>query len=360
MSSSTLLNYAYITVFVLGTLVFFDLLFRFKRPLLLKVMLLISTFGAAAHGLGHVYCHYAGYNRWIMEWPLNLMAFSLSTFFYVLFRSKMSLLIILFFILLFLTQLTISSYYYKVHALGFDVDLFSHPLTSRLARTLKIIFIFVHVSFQVNLLARIIRKFHQVNIYFEGLRNWSLTLIGLLLFNLFAHFLKFIMPDAEIIGSLLNMAGYGFSMIAILYRPDFLNRTPLKISLMGIFSIKNQDAVSLDHFERSFFNELFYLKEKASIQELANMLDIKVEDLSGLIHRKFDMSFTDLVNKHRILYFIELVKQGKSRHLTIEALAIKSGFSSRQNMQRSFKKFHGGVPSDLVRLIDSDTQGTIG
>jgi YesN/AraC family two-component response regulator len=83
-------------------------------------------------------------------------------------------------------------------------------------------------------------------------------------------------------------------------------------------------------------------------------LGVDQETLNHYIKINYDTSFTDLVNKYRIQYFIDFVNNPESKLFTIDALAKKAGFSSRQNMAFFFKKFHGGSPSDYVKQIHSN------
>jgi AraC-like DNA-binding protein len=62
------------------------------------------------------------------------------------------------------------------------------------------------------------------------------------------------------------------------------------------------------------------------------------------------MTFSDLVNKSRVEYFITLAQSQEYDETTIDNLAEISGFGSRQTLYRNFKKFHGGTPSDLLRI----------
>lgn len=63
------------------------------------------------------------------------------------------------------------------------------------------------------------------------------------------------------------------------------------------------------------------------------------------------MTFIDLINKNRVLHFVDLIKSGKYNNYTIEALSQLSGFGSRVHLHHNFKKFHGGKPSDLMKII---------
>jgi AraC-like DNA-binding protein len=58
-----------------------------------------------------------------------------------------------------------------------------------------------------------------------------------------------------------------------------------------------------------------------------------------------------LINKNRVLAFLELVKSDKVKNFTIEALSKECGFSSRFHLYNNFKKFHGGKPSDYIKSV---------
>ena len=347
-----LLNYAYAVVFILGLLLFVDLTIRFKRPLVLKWLLLLMAFGISSYGLGHLYCHYNGYIRWVMEIPPIILFLSITNFLSLLYVNRISWIILLLSVLMILTQLSFNLYAAFGLSLGMDVNLYQHPTLGRLVSGIRLFFLLLVVIFNANILLGIRKKYHQDNIYYEGLRNWAYYILGIFFLSLLANFFKYSSPRSFEIGEFINMMAFGLSAISMIYRPDFLNRTPSRLSLLGHFTSREPDDISQDRFVMVFFNEMYYLREKASMQELAALMDTKPELLSQFIHRRFDMGFTDLVNKHRIQYFIELVKQGRARSHTIEALARQSGFSSRQNMQRFFKKFHGGAPSDLINMIE--------
>ena len=70
------------------------------------------------------------------------------------------------------------------------------------------------------------------------------------------------------------------------------------------------------------------------------------------IYYTYSMSFDELVNKSRVEYFVEIIKDPKYKNYTIEALALEVGFTSRQRFYQPFKKYHGGNPSDLIDILN--------
>jgi AraC-like DNA-binding protein len=140
-------------------------------------------------------------------------------------------------------------------------------------------------------------------------------------------------------------------MIAFLFRPKFLNSANLKVSLSDVFNKTANLEFPNELFADIFVNKLFYLDSEASLENLAKALKINPDDLYRFIYDNYKSSFTDLINQHRVYYFIDLVKSGKYAHYTIDALAQKCGFSSRHQMFKPFRKFHGGNPSEFIRSV---------
>jgi YesN/AraC family two-component response regulator len=66
----------------------------------------------------------------------------------------------------------------------------------------------------------------------------------------------------------------------------------------------------------------------------------------------YSMSFEELLNKSRVDYFVEIIKEPKYKNFTVEALALEVGFGSRQRFYQPFKKYHGGNPSDLIDILN--------
>ena len=91
-------------------------------------------------------------------------------------------------------------------------------------------------------------------------------------------------------------------------------------------------------------------KRDFNIKSFADSLDTDKENLSIYIYNRFGLNFEDLVNKYRVNYFVDLIKNPKYNNLTIEALSKEAGFISRNAFYKPFKKFHGGNPSDLIAL----------
>ena len=144
----------------------------------------------------------------------------------------------------------------------------------------------------------------------------------------------------------------------LLFRPAFLNKTNLEISLSDRFNENNAGSnssekikLSKDLFTISFFHKAYYANKDASLEEFSSLLEISPKQLKDFILASYNVTFIDLVNQNRVKLFVELIKDSENNNITIEGLSEKAGFGSRQNFHKAFKKFHGGNPSDLLRAV---------
>ena len=135
-----------------------------------------------------------------------------------------------------------------------------------------------------------------------------------------------------------------YVMLGILLRPKSINSPWYHFSLSEI----NKAELSKEKFEIAFYDSHFYLKEKTSIENLCNDLDANKIIVTAFIKQNTGLGFADLLNKSRIDYLVELIKQGKHEEFTIEALAKMAGFGSRQTIYKAFAKFKKQSPTDYI------------
>lgn len=96
-----------------------------------------------------------------------------------------------------------------------------------------------------------------------------------------------------------------------------------------------------------------YLDHKLTLTDLANALKIHPNYLSQVINDKLNMNFYDFINKARLDEFLKMVNSPKSKHLTILALALDSGYSSKSSFNKFFKRTMVKTPSQHIKSISS-------
>lgn len=134
-----------------------------------------------------------------------------------------------------------------------------------------------------------------------------------------------------------------------MYRPPFINRTNLSISLGKAFRKTHEDEVNAEEFIKEFFTNAYYVNKEISVEDLAMKLKVSPKIMNDFIYETTKMNFTDLVNKNRVEFYVNLVSNNQYQEYSLQGLSELAGFGSRQSLYRNFKKFHGGSPSDLLK-----------
>jgi AraC-like DNA-binding protein len=199
----------------------------------------------------------------------------------------------------------------------------------------------------------ILFKFSYKNIYFKTIQIWTFCFFIVLAAQLFINLFSIIFVFPELFHILVRIFFSLFFLLIILYRPSFINKNGSKISFGYLFN-KNDFSSAIKEVDFNFhFYTNFYFKNKtADIAEFSNIMGVTKDIMFNYIYFTYSMSFDDLVNKARVEYFVEIIKNEKYKNYTVEALALEVGFSSRQRFYLPFKKYHGGNPSDLIEIIN--------
>lgn len=351
----------YFAVFFFSVIVFVDLLIKFKRPLLLKACfaILVISIGAASF----IYSqndHPIEFFFYIILMKA-LVASAFLNIFSILYFPKFQPLVL---------GLSVALIGFTVFSLYYNYTYNPDYLSQLKGQTIVIVrdeglqvpFIFKFVRFVLILsffitliyfLYMMTAKFNLNNIYFDKIKKWSIF-ITILSISILILYLPFpIFKHNDRIGHFISIYIYLYIILLVFYRPNFLNRSALKISLGESFNKETDFAISELDFINEFYTKLYFTNNEASLEHLAKILKIGSNDLYKFVYYKYSMTFNDLVNKNRVDYFIDIIHNPKYLNYTIDALAKEVGFSSRQHLYKPFKKFHGGNPSDIVDAVVS-------
>ncbi len=91
-----------------------------------------------------------------------------------------------------------------------------------------------------------------------------------------------------------------------------------------------------------------YRQPDFSMAHLAVLLDVPVHHLAYYFREERKQTFTEYRNLWRIEYAKALIRQGKAKELTIEAIGLSCGFSSRNAFYAAFKKTEGISPGEYA------------
>jgi AraC-like DNA-binding protein len=88
-----------------------------------------------------------------------------------------------------------------------------------------------------------------------------------------------------------------------------------------------------------------YLKANLTIDLLATQLSTTRHNLSQVINMRFNKTYGELINDHRLAEVQKLLVNPRMKHFTIAAIALDSGFNSVSGFNEIFKKKTGLTPS---------------
>ncbi len=355
-----LIKQLYFSVFVFALITFIDLLWKFKRPIVLKLVLLLLV--ACVGSASYIQAQVADTTSYVFLFILfkAMIASAFMQIFSILYFPKLKLWVNINSAIL--ICFTIFSYWYSVNYVpnylsklkpqtivivvneGLELPLFFKVIKPILIGSFFVTFIYFLYNITI--------KFNISNIYFDRIKKWTISIFFLII-NLLVLYLPFpFYKTYPALGHYITFYLYIYMLLLIFYRPTFLNKSALTIALGESFAREPKFEVSELDFINAFYTKLYFTNKEANMEGLAQCLNVSSSELYRFIYSRYDMSFNDMVNKNRISYFIDIVNNPKYKNYTIDALAKEVGFSSRQHLYKPFKKFHGGNPSDIIDSVN--------
>ncbi|MGJ7031295.1 helix-turn-helix domain-containing protein [Niabella hirudinis] len=183
-------------------------------------------------------------------------------------------------------------------------------------------------------------------------------LLGFVAYLLNANGASYIRNPVFIIVSCLGLL---FMMLFILHQPGILygyillsgrpKETPgpvkvpvtKKIAVAGATTTSEQQQKYIEAITRLMEEEQPFLAADCQIIHLAQGLQIPVHHCSQAINKVMGKNFRDWLNGYRIRYFISRYPQ-EADTMTIESIAIQSGFKNITTFYNAFKKETGQMP----------------
>ncbi len=104
---------------------------------------------------------------------------------------------------------------------------------------------------------------------------------------------------------------------------------------------------SFNKIKQEIKERKLYRNPKLNLRLLAEQLDIKEKQLSGLMNQYAQMNFYTFINSFRIEEFKELLDSPKGGQLSILGLAKEVGFSSKSTFYSAFKTLVGMTPTEF-------------
>lgn len=349
----------YFSIVVLAIIAFVDVLVKFKNGIVLKFFFLLLPFSIGMVALINAFnaidfIYFVAFFKSCLGIAL-LNIFSILYFpkfrKWTLFFSLTMLLVVLFLTLVNKNLFPSHPFLNQFKYVSIDNEL--NIQITPAVRIIRLSFVFIVAVQLIYFWYVIYKKLNLNNLYFEKIKIWTGFILLMTVMVIVANIAIAFTTDRVFWANCLTIfIGYYISLL-VLKRPGFLNTSAKKIAFGHKFNLEQEAEVDELLFLNIFLQEKYFVQKDASLEGLANKLKVSTPFLSLFIQKKYNMSFSDLVNKNRVNYFFEIVQDPAFQNFTIDALAREVGFSSRQHLNKPFKKFHGGNPSDLVESVVS-------
>lgn len=209
------------------------------------------------------------------------------------------------------------------------------------------------------------------------MKNWLFILLGSLLVLLVSQFLLvvksfemhfsdlFFTVNAFRIISVMSLTGLlisPFFFPSILYGmprmkepPEQLNQDIEKTGKQANVSLRQTNSFESDYIksieqraELYMIQHKLYLKPDCNLAFFSKHLNIPAHHLAYYFKEVKKKHFNDFRNEWRINHAKNLIEAGKAGEMTLEAIGMLSGFSSRNAFIASFKKLTGESPGSYA------------
>jgi AraC-like DNA-binding protein len=249
--------------------------------------------------------------------------------------------------------------YYKMN--DFDEGWFT---PARFYYFLRYALIFFYWILQARILYVLyIKRTRPLPRYHLRAKGWLYYFTGL---QLFAFIPLFVTPTdlsvQWVVAALSVASPIVITTLRLFFRPEILygmdiTRYTDRNGTGSVPSENNARSNGFSPYEKQLHDKLFqhmseskkFLQHKYTIHMLATDLNIPPHQLSGFLNQHLNTSFNDFVNKFRIQYCIERIKNGDAQRYTLEALSFECGFNNRNSFTAAFKRLTGITPSDFMR-----------
>jgi len=361
--SHTIYSFFNFASFLLSIIVFMDVLLQIKRPIFLKMYFLVLVFSVGAYS----------FLLWLSF--VNIYVLLCFPIFKFSIWASMTLILSHFYIsdkktwvywILGIASLVLvysnTKMYFFLRDFNYSetnfgssvIDVFTQKVSFKVNFLPRLLLLLTFTGINLRIAYLIFQKSEDTNHYYQRIRNWTKTfvLLEVMAVALFSIMNSFLISYVS--GNIVLNAIAFLLLLLVLYRPRFINTQSIKLVLSNNF--RRDESISLTdaNFYTPFFTNHYYLQEDATLEQFCVQNGIASnEQLQDQILKKYNMTFSNLVNKNRVEYFIELVKSPKYKQYSIDALAKEAGFNSRHHLYKPFKKFHGGTPSDFISSVNS-------
>jgi AraC-like DNA-binding protein len=193
------------------------------------------------------------------------------------------------------------------------------------------------------------------------LLRWLITATSLYFLLEASSLLVFLFSPSDqwLISSICVMTFFFIISLVLFSNPDLLyghytNTEFLKeqgAKKIKQLTLPTERVIELKELFEKYAAKEFYLNPAVDRKEVSNYLNIQPHIFSAFISQAYQANFNEVVNRYRITYIEEGLKNETWNELTLEGIAEKAGFNNRVTFLTAFKKFTGTTPTQYIKNI---------
>lgn len=203
----------------------------------------------------------------------------------------------------------------------------------------------------------------QVN--YRWLKSLLVVSIGLYVAILISNFISYFDEDwllyfkiESAINSIFSLAlvyaGLRFPVFSI--HGDFRDLAESSKKKYTKSSLTNAESSEIwEKINQVMTNEKPFLNSQYRLNDLAERTGKSVHHVSQAINENEGKSFSDFINQYRVGEAKKLLSEGRTRQVTILAVALEAGFNSKTAFYSTFKKETGQSPSEYLKKQDTSS-----
>ncbi len=112
------------------------------------------------------------------------------------------------------------------------------------------------------------------------------------------------------------------------------------------------DMKDFENLLNKYLQAIPFVKNDFTLSQMSFDLKIPERFLSNYFNKELQITFSEWRKNLRIDYVCDLLENGESKNLTIEAISSKAGFASRSKFIDAFKERKGVTPSAFIKSLN--------
>lgn len=128
-----------------------------------------------------------------------------------------------------------------------------------------------------------------------------------------------------------------------------ISPTKKTIKYNGFVVPANRSKAIISKVKKQMIEEKLYLNPNLKLLDLANRINVPMNEISQVLNQHLEQSFPDFINKYRVEEVKKLMLEEEFQRYTLVAIAKQCGFNSKTSFYRIFKRATGQTPADYMK-----------